>query len=258
MIRTPGSEPVIRLRGISKNYGNIRALQGVNLDISMGEVLALVGDNGAGKSTLIKILSGAIKPSSGEIEIEGRVYSSLNPALAIRLGISTVYQDLALVDTRDVAANLFLGRELVKFGFWLDKKRMVKKSQELLKSLNVNIVDPHRIVSQLSGGQRQGIAVARAVNQGGKVIIFDEPTAAMGVKESEQILNLIKDLGAKGYGVIVVSHNLHHVFEISQRVCVMKQGQLVADLRTAQSNPNEIVNYITGANHLHKKMEIKV
>ncbi|NLB89504.1 MAG: sugar ABC transporter ATP-binding protein [Syntrophomonadaceae bacterium] len=224
----------------------------------MGEVMALVGDNGAGKSTLIKILSGAIKPSSGEIEIEGHVYSSLTPAQAISLGISTVYQDLALVDTRDVAANLFLGRELVKFGFWFDKKRMIKKSQELLKSLNVNIVDPHRIVSQLSGGQRQGIAVARAVNQGGKVIIFDEPTAAMGVKESEQILNLIKDLGEKGYAVIVVSHNLHHVFEISDRVCVMKQGQLVADLVTAQSNPNEIVNYITGANHLNEKLEIKL
>ena len=185
------NDPVISLRNITKSYGNIRALQGINLDIHMGEVLALVGDNGAGKSTLIKVLSGAIKPSKGEVEIAGNVYSSLNPALAISLGISTVYQDLALVDSRDVAANLFLGRELVKFGFWLDKSLMTKKAKQLLKSLNVNILDPNRMVSQLSGGQRQGIAVARAINQGGKVIIFDEPTAAMGVNESRQILNLI-------------------------------------------------------------------
>lgn len=255
MSNRQSNDPIIRLRNITKRYGNIRALQGIDLDIRMGEVLALVGDNGAGKSTLIKILSGAIKPSSGEIEIAKKVYPSLNPALAINLGISTVYQDLALVDSRDVAANLFLGRELVKFGFWLDKKLMIKKSQELLKSLNVNIIDPHRIVSQLSGGQRQGIAVARAINQGGKVIIFDEPTAAMGVNESQQILNLIKDLGEQGYGVIVVSHNLHHVLEISQRVCVMKQGRLVADLVTAQSNPSEIAHYITGVNNINEKLE---
>lgn len=247
------NDPVISLRNITKSYGNIRALQGINLDIHMGEVLALVGDNGAGKSTLIKVLSGAIKPSKGEVEIAGNVYSSLNPALAISLGISTVYQDLALVDSRDVAANLFLGRELVKFGFWLDKSLMTKKAKQLLKSLNVNILDPNRMVSQLSGGQRQGIAVARAINQGGKVIIFDEPTAAMGVNESRQILNLIKDLGEQGYGVIVVSHNLHHVLEISQRICVMKQGWLVADLITAQSNPSEIAHYITGVNNLDEK-----
>lgn len=248
-----GNEPIIRLKNITKSYGNIQALQGINLDIYMGEVLALVGDNGAGKSTLIKILSGAIKPSKGEIEIAGDVYSSLNPALAISLGISTVYQDLALVDSRDVAANLFLGRELLKFGFWLDKRLMTKKAKQLLKSLNVSILDPKRMVSQLSGGQRQGIAVARAINQGGKVIIFDEPTAAMGVNESRQILNLIKDLGEQGYGVIVVSHNLHHVLEISQRICVMKQGRLVADLITAQSNPSEIAHYITGVNNLDEK-----
>ncbi len=250
------SEPIISLKNIAKDYGNIQALQGVSLDIHQGEVLALVGDNGAGKSTLIKILSGALKPSKGEIKIAGQVYKGLTPALAISLGISTVYQDLALVDTRDVAANLFLGRELVKLGWWLDKKLMTKKSKELLQSLNVNILDPHRMVSQLSGGQRQGIAVARAINQGGQVIIFDEPTAAMGVNESRQILNLIKTLGEQGYSVIVVSHNLHHVLEISERVCVMKQGRLVADLITAQSSPSEIAHYITGVNNLNEAQEI--
>lgn len=248
--------PIIRLRNISKNYGNIRALQNVDLDIFMGQVLAVVGDNGAGKSTLIKVMSGAIKPSQGEIEVAGQVYAGLNPALAISLGISTVYQDLALVDTRDVAANLFLGRELVKFGWWLDKKLMLEKSKQLLRNLNVNIVDPQRMVSQLSGGQRQGIAVARAVNQGGKVIIFDEPTAAMGVNESRQILNLIKDLSEQGYAVIVVSHNLHHVLEISERICVMKQGRLVADLVTAQSSPSAIAHYITGVNNLEEDQEM--
>lgn len=251
-----GNKPIIRLRNITKNYGNIRALQSINLDIHMGQVLALVGDNGAGKSTLIKVLSGAIKPSQGEIEVADKVYAGLNPALAISLGISTVYQDLALVDTRDVAANLFLGRELVKLGFWLDKKLMNKKSKQLLRRLNVNILDPQRTVSQLSGGQRQGIAVARAINQGGKVIIFDEPTAAMGVNESRQILNLIKDLAEHGYAVIVVSHNLDHVLEISERVCVIKQGCLVADLVATQISPSEIAHYITGINNLEENQGI--
>ncbi|HZK43169.1 MAG TPA: ATP-binding cassette domain-containing protein [Syntrophomonadaceae bacterium] len=247
---------IISLKNITKNYGNIRALQGVNLDIRLGEVLALVGDNGAGKSTLIKVLSGAINPDHGEIIVDNNVYGKLNPALAIKLGISTVYQDLGLVDTRNVAANLFLGREPVKFGFWLDKKLMAKKSGQLLKSLNVNILDPNRMVGQLSGGQRQGIAVARAINQGGQVIIFDEPTAAMGVNESRQILDLIKDLGQQGYAVIVVSHNLNHVLEISERICVMKQGNLVADLVTAETNPSEIAHYITGVQGFKNLQEI--
>lgn len=252
MAKVASNKPIISLKNITKNYGNIRALQGIDLDIHLGQVLALVGDNGAGKSTLIKVLSGAIVPDYGEIKVANNIYKSLNPALAISLGISTVYQDLGLVDTRNVAANLFLGHELVKCGFWLDKKRMKKQSEQILKSLKVNILDSNRMVSQLSGGQRQGIAVARAINQGGKVIIFDEPTAAMGVNESRQILNLIKDLGKQGYAVIVVSHNLHHVLEISERVCVMKQGNLVADLVTAESNPSEIAHYITGVQALNK------
>lgn len=240
-------EAVVQVIDLSKSYGCVEALRGVSLDIYAGEVLAIVGDNGAGKSTLIKILSGALAPDQGQIVAGGKAYSALCPAQAIGLGISTVYQDLALVDCRDVAANVFLGQEPTKARFLVDRRQMRKRTAQILHDLNIQIPSLTTPVGLLSGGQRQGVAVARAVFQGGKVIIFDEPTAAMGLNESRKVLALIRRLRDEGLAVVIISHNLHHVFEISDRICVMRHGQAVAERRTSESHPNQIVELITGA-----------
>jgi ABC-type sugar transport system ATPase subunit len=241
-------DPFIRLRNIKKTFGHVVALDGVDLDVCPGEVTALVGDNGAGKSTLIKIISGVLYPDEGEISLNGKTYRHLTPPVAIELGISTVYQDLALVDCRDVASNIFLGREPLKARFFVDKKRMNRESEELLRKLKVSIPSVTTPVEFLSGGQRQGIAVARSINQQGKMIIFDEPTAAMGVGESARVLKLIRSLGDEGFAVLIISHNLHHVFSISDRICVLRNGRLVKDFRTENTNPDQVVGFITGSN----------
>lgn len=240
-------QPIVQLVDLAKSYGPVQALQGVSMDIYPGQVLAIVGDNGAGKSTLIKILSGALKPDQGQIIVEGRSYLALSPAQAIELGISTVYQDLALVDCRDVATNVFLGQEPTVARFLVNSRQMRKRTAQILHDLNIQIPSLTTSVGLLSGGQRQGVAVARAVFQGGKVIIFDEPTAAMGVNESRKVLALIQRLRAEGLAVVVISHNLHHVFAISDRICVMRHGQVVGECRTSVSHPNQIVELITGA-----------
>ena len=183
----------LEVKNINKNFGHVQALVGASLVSYEGEVLAIVGDNGAGKTTLIKIISGVLSPDSGTVSIGGREFSSLSVSQSIEAGVSTVYQDLALGNTMDVTANLFLGREITKLGF-LDKKEMRRKSEELLKSLDINIPDVTVPVGNLSGGQRQGVAVARLINQGGKVFIFDEPTAAMGISETSAVLRLIRKL----------------------------------------------------------------
>jgi ABC-type sugar transport system ATPase subunit len=241
------AEPFLEIKGIKKKYGSVEALKGVNLSVYTGEVLAIVGDNGAGKSTIIKILSGAISPDSGEIIIAGKHYKRLKPREAIAAGISTVYQDLALVNTLDVADNIFLGREYLKHGFTLDKKRMHHESAELLRQLGIKIPLIHTEVSYLSGGQRQGVAVARVVHQGGKLLIFDEPTAAMGVNETRAVLRLIKSLAENGFGVIVISHNMDQVFDISDRICVMRQGEVAGHVKTDEVKPQDVVAMITGA-----------
>lgn len=246
-VKLAACAPILKVRGISKAFGHIQALQKVDLEAYAGEVLAIVGDNGAGKSTLIKILSGALKPDEGEINIGEKVFRFLSPAQAIEMGISTVYQDLALVNCRDVPANVFMGRELVKNRIFIDKKRMVQRTKELIEDLHVSIPSLKTTVGSLSGGQRQGVAVARAVNQGGKILIFDEPTAAMGVQESARTLELIQRLGNDGYAVIIISHNLHHVFTISDRILVMRHGHATAAVQTKTSSPDEIVGYITGS-----------
>lgn len=240
--------PYIRLRKIKKSFGHVVALDGVDLDVYSGEVMALVGDNGAGKSTLIKIISGVLTPDEGELSINGRVFKHLTPSTAIELGISTVYQDLALVDSRDVASNIFLGKEPLKARFFVDKKRMNRESEELLKQLKISIPSVTTPVEYLSGGQRQGVAVARSIKQRGKMIIFDEPTAAMGVSESAKVLELIRNLGDEGFAVLVISHNLHHVFSIADRICVLRNGRLVKDFRTENTNPEQVVGFITGSN----------
>lgn len=236
----------LEVENIKKDFGHIQALRGVSMNAYEGEVLAIVGDNGAGKSTLIKILSGVLQPDSGAIRINGREYQNLTPKKAIEAGVSTVYQDLALGNTMDVASNLFLGTELTRGGF-LKKKQMYEEARKLIESLDIQIPDVTVPVGDLSGGQRQGVAVARLVHNGGRLLIFDEPTAAMGLNESNAVLKLIKKLSSEGYAVIIISHNLPHVFLISDRICVMRQGQVIQELKTQETNMDEVVSMITGA-----------
>lgn len=238
-------QTAVKLFGIHKSFASVAALRGIDLSINYGQILALVGDNGAGKSTLIKILTGVHAPDRGLIEIEGKSYLRLNPALALNKGISAVYQDLALVDCLDVAGNLFLGREPTR-GPFIDKKQMRSRSQELLQRLQLAIPSVTTPVKVLSGGQRQGIAIARTVNMGGKTIVFDEPTAAMGVKETKKVLETICKLRDQNHAIIVVSHNLHQVFAISDRVCVLQHGRIIGDLLVGQTSPEHIVRLMTG------------
>ena len=238
--------PFLEVRDIYMSFGYVQALDGVSLDAYAGEVLAVVGDNGAGKSTLIKILSGVLRPDSGTIKIAGENYRDLTPKKAIAAGVSTVYQDLALGNTMDVASNLFLGSELTGGGF-LRKRNMAREAGRLLNDLEIAIPDIKIPVGNLSGGQRQGVAVARLVHNGGRLLIFDEPTAAMGLNESNSILKLIRKLANEGIAVIVISHNLPQVFHISDRICVMRQGMVIKELLTAETNMDEVVSMITGA-----------
>ena len=236
----------VTLKNITKKFGNIKALKGVSLKCCLGEILVIVGDNGAGKSTLIKIISGVFTQDSGEIWINGKEQQRLNPGISLSEGISTVYQDLSLVDTRDVAYNIFLGREPVK-GLFIDRKKIYTESEQLIQNLGVKIPNLRIPVGNLSGGQRQGVAIARAIHQGGKLLIFDEPTAAMGLVESARILKLIKRLAEEGYGVIVISHNLQQVFQIADKICVMHQGSIMGTVKTDETNMNDIVSMVTGA-----------
>lgn len=241
----PGTGYFLEVHDIFKRFDQVTALDGVSLNGAQGEILAIVGDNGAGKSTLIKILSGVLVPDEGKIVINGKSYTVLTPKTALQAGISTVYQDLALAESRDVAANIFLGRELTKRGF-LDQKRMYAQAEQLIRDLGIVMPDVRMPVAVLSGGQRQGIAVARAVHQGGKFFIFDEPTAAMGLTETAIVMRLIKKLAKQGFGVIIISHNLPQVFEISDSICVMRHGKVVGIVKTADIAMEETVAMITG------------
>lgn len=241
-----GKKYFLEAKDIYKSFGHVQALRGVSLNAGQGEVLAIVGDNGAGKSTLIKILSGVLQPDSGEIRIGDKEYRNLTPRKAIEAGVSTVYQDLALGNTMDVTSNLFLGSELTKLGF-LKKKKMDEEARKVLDDLDIQIPDVTVPVGNLSGGQRQGVAVARLVHNGGKILIFDEPTAAMGVNESNAVLKLIKRLAGEGLTVIIISHNLPHVFHIADRICVMRQGKTVREMRAQDTTMDEVVSLITGA-----------
>ncbi|NCB32061.1 MAG: sugar ABC transporter ATP-binding protein, partial [Clostridia bacterium] len=229
-----------------KSFGHIRALHDVSLSVFPGEVLALVGDNGAGKSTLIKILTGVLQPDSGAIEFEGCRYEQLTPKKSMEAGLSAVYQDLALVELQDVAANVFLGRELRK-GPFLQRREMYSRTRALIQKLGMDLPDVTQPVSRLSGGQRQGVAVARSMNQGGRFFIFDEPTAAMGVNETAAVVRLIQELARKGYGVLIISHDLPQVLALADRIVILRHGCVAAKTRTDETDIEKLIATITGA-----------
>jgi D-xylose transport system ATP-binding protein len=243
----PGGEPRLRLRGISKSFGAVRALSKVDFEVYAGEVVGLVGDNGAGKSTLIKVISGVAPADEGEIFVEGQKVSIPNPQAATRLGIETVYQDLALCDNLDVVANLFLGHEEVSFLRSLDEVDMEKQGLQVLHSLEVKIPSVRSVVATLSGGQRQSVAVAKSILRQASVVLLDEPTAALGVVQTRQVLHLIRRLREQGLAVVVISHNLADVFEVVDRVIVLRLGKRVGTFGIKTTTPEQIVAAITGA-----------
>jgi ABC-type sugar transport system ATPase subunit len=244
-----GTPPLLEARGISKSFLHVQALDDVDFRVDPGEVVALVGDNGAGKSTLMKTLCGAYQPDAGSIVFDGRPVTLRTPRDAIALGIAVVYQDLALVDHRDVASNVFLGREPTR-GVAVDKPRMVREAREVLDNLKVTIPSVQTLVGLLSGGQRQAVAIARAVHQGGRLIFMDEPTAALGVREQAKVLRLIEDLRSQGTAVVVVSHNLQHVFSVADRIVVLRGGRNAGERIKAETTPEDIVRLIVGADRI--------
>jgi D-xylose transport system ATP-binding protein len=244
----PGAStaPTLELRGVSKSFGVVQALSDVEFEVRAGEVMALVGDNGAGKSTLIKSIAGIHSIDSGEIFFEGQEVHIHGPKDAARLGIEVVYQDLALCDNLDVVQNMYLGREAHDFIQRLNEPTMEQKTVETMRSLSVTTLRSVRQrVASLSGGQRQSVAVARAVMWNSKVVILDEPTAALGVAQTRQVLDLVKRLREQGLGVVLISHNLVDVFEVSDRITVLRLGRNVGVYERAQTSQGEIVQAIT-------------
>src|SRR5476649_2488050 len=237
--------PILELRDISKSFGSVQALTDVDLEVHRGEVVALVGDNGAGKSTLIKTIAGIHGADSGEIIFEGNPVHISGPKDAARLGIEVVYQDLALCDNLDVVQNMYLGRELNRFQI-LNEAAMEFTTAATLKSLAVTTISSIRQpVATLSGGQRQSVAVAKAVQWNSKLVILDEPTAALGVAQTEQVLALVRRLGEQGLAVVIISHNLHDIFETADRITVLRLGRNVGVFERAKTSQQEVVSAIT-------------
>jgi D-xylose transport system ATP-binding protein len=238
--------PVLELTGISKRFGAVHALSDASLEVNSGEVVALVGDNGAGKSTMIKVIAGVNPADSGQVRFEGRRVSIGKPSDATGLGIATVYQDLALCDNLDVVANLFLGQEVTRASV-LDEIDMERRSVELLDSLSVRIPSVRTPVASLSGGQRQSVAIARSLLGDPKVILLDEPTAALGVAQTAQVLDLIERLRERGHGVVLISHNLADVKAVADRVTVLRLGSNAGSFPMEGTTQEQIVEAITGA-----------
>jgi len=243
----PGEVPRLRMQGISKSFGAVRALNNVDFEVYAGEVVGLVGDNGAGKSTLIKVISGVGPSDEGEIFVEEQPVKIPSPQIATHLGIETVYQDLALCDNLDVVANLFLGREEHTALRTLKEVDMEYRTLEVLQTLEVKLPSARAIVSTLSGGQRQSIAVAKTILRNAKIILLDEPTAALGVAQTRQVLNMILRLREQGLAVVVISHNLADVFEVVDRVVVMRLGRRAATFDVKTATQEQVVAAITGA-----------
>ena len=243
------NQPTLEVKNLSKHYGGVYALADVSLSFREGEVTAIVGDNGAGKSTLLKAICGALVPDSGDILVRGLPFAFKGPNDAREAGIETVHQDLALANNLTVAQNMFLGREETS-GFWpfkfLRARRMNQRAYETINSLSVNVPSSQATVEELSGGQRQAIAIARATTWGNLVVLMDEPTAALGVTETSRVERLITALRERGLCVVIVSHDLGQVFRVSDRIAVMRQGRLVAHLVTNDSSGDELLGLITG------------
>jgi len=242
---------LLELQGISKWFGAVQALRDVNLTVETGEVMALVGDNGAGKSTLIKIISGVYLPDAGTILWGGRPTTITSPHYAKELGIETLYQELAVFEPADVTANLFAGREMVRGGMggrlrMMDEARMRQFSRDTLQRLRISIANVQQKIRFLSGGQRQSVAIGRAIAFGSKLVIMDEPTAALGAIESEKVLDLMQEMRARGLAVIVISHNLLHVFRIADRIAVLYHGELARILSKGEAEPQLIVDIMMG------------
>jgi D-xylose transport system ATP-binding protein len=239
-------DPILELRGVSKSCGAVQALYQVDFHVARGEVMALVGDNGAGKSTLIKCIAGIHPADEGEIVFEGEPVTIHGPKDAAKLGIEVVYQDLALCDNLDVVQNMFLGREEVTPLRRLDETTMEKRASDTLATLSVTTIRSVRqTVAGLSGGQRQSVAVAKAVMWNSKVVILDEPTAALGVAQTRQVLDLVKRLGEQGLAVVLISHNLHDIFEVADTITVLRLGQNVAEYKRTDVTQTQVVEAIT-------------
>jgi D-xylose transport system ATP-binding protein len=245
-------QPVLELRGISKSFGAVQALYKVDFHVSEGEVMALVGDNGAGKSTLIKCISGIYSIDEGEVLFDGKPVHIHGPKEAAALGIEVVYQDLALADNLDVVQNMFLGREETDKLMRLDEADMEERASNTLDSLSVTTIRSVRqTVAGLSGGQRQSVAVAKAVMWNSRVVILDEPTAALGVAQTRQVLDLVKRLGEQGLAVILISHNLHDIFEVADSITVLRLGQNVAEFKRRETTQQVVVEAITAGKLAH-------
>jgi ABC-type sugar transport system ATPase subunit len=247
---TATAAPLLSARGLGRHYGGVRALTGLDLVLSPGEHAAVVGDNGAGKSTFVRMISGAERPDDGHIEFDGQRCHFRSPLDARSAGIETVYQDLSLADDLDVVDNLFLGRELFHLKLAglsvLNRRAMRRRAEELLDEVGVNIPSLSGKIRGMSGGQRQGVAIARAAGWGSKLIILDEPTAALGVRETAQVENIVRGLKRSGTAVVLVSHSLRQVFDLMDTIFVFRHGRLVGRRDVARTTPQEIVAMITG------------
>ncbi|MBM3721323.1 MAG: sugar ABC transporter ATP-binding protein [Actinobacteria bacterium] len=245
--------PTLRTVGLTKSYGSVEALVNVSIELFSGEVVALVGDNGAGKSTLVKCVSGSIFPSSGEIFLEGKKVEFRNPGDARSAGVETVYQQLALVDTFDIPGNIYLGRELKKRGLRgllgvLDRKAMRAAALKSIEDFGARFPDLYAAVETMSGGQRQVVAMTRGAHWGKNLLLLDEPTAALGVRESKSVLEIIEKFRNQGdKSILIISHNMDHVWQVCDRILVLRRGHLVADLRKSDTTKSDVVAYITGA-----------
>jgi len=251
---------LLQARSISKRFGALHALADVDVDIHAGEVLAILGDNGAGKSTFIKILSGAYEPSTGTLLLDGAPVSFASPQDAADVGIATIFQELALSENLSIAENVFLGRELVRrvLGVpFLKRQAMKQKVAELLHTLEAHISDPEAAVGSLSGGQRQAVAISRALNLNARLVIMDEPTASLAVAETRKVLQLIRRLAEGGRAVILISHNMHDVFEVADRIVVFRRGRKIAERRRSETDPEEVVSFITGAHPDVRALEVQ-
>jgi len=236
--------PLISVRNLHKWYSGVHALKGVNLDVQPGEVCGLVGDNGAGKSTLIKILAGVHRPDRGEIRIGGHPVEITSPKIAMKLGIETIYQDNSMVPTMSIARNLFIGREPLRFAIGglglIDHARMRDEAIQAIGDVDLHLRSPDALLSELSGGQRQGVAIARAMHFKSKVLILDEPTNHLSVKETKKVLAFVRSLPAQGVTGILISHNLHHVFQSCDRIVAMARGEIVLDKPIGETNVDQV------------------